>query len=55
MGDELKKNLGAAIELIAGSNGVYDVAVDGKIIFSKFARGRFPQTEEIINLIRGNS
>ncbi|MBW2506856.1 MAG: Rdx family protein, partial [Deltaproteobacteria bacterium] len=32
----MKKNLGAAIDLIAGSNGVYDVAVDGKTIFSKF-------------------
>jgi len=55
MGDELEKNLGVAIELIAGSNGVYDVAVDGKTIFSKFEQGRFPQTEEIINLIRDNS
>lgn len=52
MGDELKKNLGADIELIAGSNGVYDVTVDGKTIFSKFDRGRFPQAEEIISLIR---
>ena len=52
MGDELKKNLGADIELIAGSNGIYDVTVDGKTIFSKFDRGRFPQTEEIISLIR---
>jgi len=51
MGDELKKYLGADIELIAGSNGVYDVTVDGRTIFSKFDRGRFPQTEEIINLI----
>ena len=53
MGDELKKNLEAEIELIAGSNGVFDVTVDGKIIFSKFEQGRFPQTDEIINLIRG--
>ena len=52
MGDELKKNLGADIELIAGSNGVYDITVDGKRIFSKFDRGRFPQTEEIISLIQ---
>jgi selenoprotein W-related protein len=53
MGDELKKNLEAEIELVAGSNGVFDVTVDGKIIFSKFEQGRFPQTDEIINLIRG--
>ena len=52
MGDELKKNLGAEIELIAGSNGIFDVTVDNKMIFSKFEQGRFPQAEEIISLIR---
>jgi selenoprotein W-related protein len=52
MGDELNNNLGAEIELIAGSNGIYDVTVDGKIIFSKFEQGRFPETSEIINLIK---
>ena len=54
MGDELHKNLGAEIELIAGSNGIYDVMVEGKMIFSKFEQGRFPETEEIINLIKGS-
>lgn len=54
MGDDLQKNLGVEIELIAGSNGVYDVAVDGKMIFSKFKKGRFPETAEIINLIQGD-
>ena len=53
MGDELKKNLGAEIELIAGSNGVFDITVDGRMIYSKFEQGRFPQSQEIINRIRG--
>jgi selT/selW/selH-like putative selenoprotein len=53
MGDELKKNLGAEIELIAGSNGIFDVIADGKMIFSKFEQGRFPQSGEIISLIQG--
>jgi len=53
MGDELKKNLGVDIELVAGSNGIFDVTVDGKLIFSKFEQGRFPQTDEIISLIKG--
>jgi selenoprotein W-related protein len=53
MGDELKKNLKAEIELVAGSNGIFDITVDGKMIFSKFEQGRFPQTDEIISLIRG--
>ena len=54
MGDELKKNLNADIELIAGANGIYDVSVDGRMVFSKFEQGRFPQAEEIISLIQGN-
>ncbi|PLX52195.1 MAG: hypothetical protein C0612_03185 [Desulfobulbaceae bacterium] len=53
MGDELKKNLGVDIELVAGSNGIFDVTVDGKLIFSKFEQGRFPQADEIISLIKG--
>ena len=52
MGDELKKIFGADIELIAGTNGVYDVSVDGRKIFSKFNQGRFPQTDEIIDIIK---
>jgi len=49
----LKKNLGAEIELIAGANGIFDINVDGRMIFSKSEQGRFPQSEEIINLIQG--
>jgi selenoprotein W-related protein len=52
MGDELKKNLDAEIELIAGSNGIFDVSLDGEMIFSKSAKGRFPEPDEIINLVR---
>jgi hypothetical protein len=31
---------------------VFDVSVDGKVIFSKHAHGRFPDDEEIIRAIR---
>ena len=51
MGEELKNNLGAEIELIAGSNGIFDISLNGKMIFSKFEQGRFPQPDEIIKLI----
>ncbi len=52
MGDELKKNLDAEIELVAGSNGVFDISLDGTIIFSKFKKGRFPDPDEIVELIK---
>ena len=52
MGDELKKNLGAEIELVAGSNGIFDVSLDGNMVYSKFEQGHFPQADEIIQLIK---
>jgi len=55
MGDELKKVFGADVELIAGSNGIYDVTVDGRKIFSKFDQGRFPQLDEIITIIKNKA
>jgi len=53
LGDELHKDFGAEIELIAGANGIFEVAVDGRMIFSKSAQGRFPRSGEISSLIRG--
>jgi selT/selW/selH-like putative selenoprotein len=52
MGDELKKNLDAEIELIAGSNGIFDISLDGEMIFSKFKKGRFPEPDEVVALIK---
>ena len=52
MEEILKKDLDATTELIPGSGGVFDVALDGKVIYSKFKTGRFPEPEEIIRLLR---
>jgi len=52
MEEILKKELGAATELIPGAGGIFDVAQDGELIFSKFKTGRFPEPEEIISLLR---
>ena len=38
-------------ELIGGARGIFDVAVDGKVIFSKFAVDRFPEAGEIATLL----
>ena len=32
-----------------GSSGVFDVRVDGKLIFSKHEEGRFPEEDEILD------
>ncbi len=52
MGEELKKSLGADIELVAGANGIFDISIDNEMIFSKAEKGRFPEADEVIALIR---
>ena len=47
----MKKNLGADILLVADSNGIFDVSLDGNMIYSKSEQGRFPQPGEIVKLI----
>ncbi|MBL4848470.1 MAG: Rdx family protein [Planctomycetes bacterium] len=34
-------------ELIEGSKGIFDVEVDGTLLFSKGQAGRFPQYQEV--------
>lgn len=52
MADELKQSLGVDSKLIAGSGGVFEVTVDGKLVFSKKEAGRFPEPGEIAGLLR---
>lgn len=37
--------------MIKGSGGIFDVSVDGKIVFSKHQAGRFPEESEVLNLL----
>lgn len=41
-----------ALRLIPGDHGVYDVAVNGKIIFSLDNEERFPDTLELLQKLR---
>ena len=43
----MKKRFGVDAELIRGKEGVFDVRVDGKVIFSKHELGRFPEPDEV--------
>ena len=49
----MKKSFGIDAELIRGSGGVFDVTLDGELIFSKHRAGRFPDDEEVVRLING--
>jgi len=42
-------------ELIKGANGVFEITVDGSLVFSKRQLGRFPETGEVAELIARRS
>jgi selenoprotein W-related protein len=48
---ELKKARGIESKLIKGSGGQFEVVLDGKLIFSKKAVGRFPDNHEILEMV----
>jgi len=47
----LVKQFDAQVELLASSGGVFEVSVDGNLLFSKKALGRFPEEGEVASLI----
>jgi selT/selW/selH-like putative selenoprotein len=44
--------LGIAPELIKGEDGVFDVVIEGELIFSKRKAGRFPEHDEVLARLR---
>lgn len=54
MAAELEDNLEADTELFAEGGGIFDVVVDGKLIYSKFSTGRFPEKNEVTELINAS-
>lgn len=48
----ISRELGVEAELVRGDRGVFDVAVDGRTIFSKYSSHRFPEHDEIISIVR---
>ena len=50
---ELKSKFdGVGVELISSGSGVFEVTLDGDLIFSKRSLDRFPEDGEIEKLIR---
>lgn len=49
----MKQEFGAEPRLVKGSGGIFDVHVDGKLVFSKQKEGdRFPEEGEVVKRIR---
>jgi selenoprotein W-related protein len=49
---ELKQAFGVDAKLLPGSGGIFDVTVDGKLIYSKDSTGRFPQPGEVQKILQ---
>ena len=53
MRESIEKQFGVKAELIKGSGGVFEVSLNNSLIFSKKDLGRFPNENEIEDLIEG--
>ncbi|TBV81138.1 MAG: SelT/SelW/SelH family protein [Desulfobulbaceae bacterium] len=50
---DIKKHFPAAtVQLISGSGGIYDIKLDGQLIFSRHKSGRFPTNQEILQFLQ---
>ncbi|HBH28043.1 MAG: Rdx family protein [Desulfofustis sp. PB-SRB1] len=47
----MKGAYSADVELVGGSGGIFDVEVDGTMLFSKGTVGRFPEPGELLTLL----
>lgn len=52
MAAEIKQVLGVEPELVKGGSGIFDVAADGALIFSKHREDRFPDAAEVVAKLR---
>ena len=41
-----------ALEIVPGANGIFDVHVDGELVFTKSMLGRYPDPDDVLPLIR---
>jgi len=55
LAESLKKEFDVEIEFNVSGGGVFEVTVDGDLVFSKKAEGRFPEDAEIIDAIKAKS
>lgn len=53
MAAEIKRERGIDATLVGGSGGVFEVTIDGRLVFSKKATGRHPEIDEILAIIPG--
>ena len=42
----------SVVEVVPGAGGIFDVHVNGELVFTKSMLGRYPQPEEVVPLLR---
>ena len=42
----------SAVEVVTGDGGIFDVHVDGELVFEKAMLGRYPDPDDVIPLLR---
>ena len=42
----------SALEVVTGDGGIFDVHVDGELVFTKSMLGRYPQPDDVLPLLR---
>lgn len=41
-----------SLEIVPGANGIFDVHVDGELVFTKSMLGRYPDPDDVVPLLR---
>jgi selT/selW/selH-like putative selenoprotein len=48
---KIRESLGIEPRLIPEGRGIFDVVVDGKLVYSKFETGTFPENDQLVDLL----
>ena len=54
LAEKLKTSLKLETDLIKGSNGIFDVEIDGELVYSKNETGEFPDEESLVQKIKSD-
>ena len=46
------EELVGVVEVVPGANGIFDVHLNGELVFTKSMLGRYPQPGEVVPLLR---
>lgn len=46
------ENVISTLEVVPGTGGIFDVHVDGELVFTKSMLGRYPEPDDVVLLLR---